>query len=353
MPLNTGYADKAGLAPGQAVFSGEQKVDEPIITIMQYNAGNATTIERFDPSHLDGLMDEHHVTWIDICGLHDTEMIVDICKQFNIHALVQEDIVHTAQRPKMDDFDEHIFLVLRDISLSESQEEIDNEQISIVLGAGFVLSFRERPSHRFDPLLSRINSKKFRIRRQKADYLAYALMDMIVDNYFALLETLGEQIDTLQEALLTDPQSQMLQQIHSFRTQMITLRRAVWPLRETIGKFERSESELIEDSTLPYVRDLYDHTIQVMDVIENYRDILSGMLDTFLSSLSNRMNEVMKTLTVIATIFIPPTFFAGVYGMNFEWLPELHWKWGYPAFWTIMIFITLYQIRFFKKKGWF
>lgn len=353
MPSVVNYSQKAGLSPGHAVFSGEQKLDEPVVTVLRYSALSAETITDFDTAHLDELLEEHHVTWINVSGLHDTELIVDICNQFKVHPLVQEDIVHTEQRPKMEDYDDLLFLVLRNISFAGTKTEIENEQVSIVLGAGFVLSFTERKTSRFDPLINRIKNTKFRIRRQQSDYLAYAIMDMIVDHYFTVLEDIGEQIDTLQEALLTDPKPEMLQQIHTFRAQMITLRRAIWPLRETVSKFERSESELIMQSTLPYLRDLYDHTIQVMDIIENYRDILSGMLDTFLSSISNRMNEVMKTLTVIATIFIPLTFIAGVYGMNFGWIPELKWRWGYPAFWVVVIVITLLQVRYFRKKGWF
>ncbi len=352
-PILSQLSEKIGDAPGQCRFVGERKIDEPAIRVFQYDASEFREINENDPEKLPQVLRQESVTWIDVSGLHDKNLIEKICTRFFIHPLVIEDILETSHRPKMDEYDDYLFVILRIIGYDDQKDEIVNEQLSLILGDGFVLSFVERPNPRFLQLVERLKNPKYRIRKEQSDYLAYALMDATIDDYFSTLEILGEKIETLQEELLSDPQPDMLEQIHTFKSRMIELRRAVWPLRETIGKLERSESELIRPTTLPYFRDLYDNVIQVMDVIENYRDILAGMLDTFLSSVSNRMNEVMQRLTVIATLFIPLTFIVGVYGMNFEWMPELKLKWGYPAVWVLMIVITLVQLRYFRKKGWF
>ncbi|MDI6888819.1 MAG: magnesium/cobalt transporter CorA [Methanocellales archaeon] len=292
------------------------------------------------------------VTWININGIHDVELIEKIGKHFNIHPLVLEDIVNTGQRPKMEDFEDYIFIVLKMLYYDEKDEEIKAEQISLILGPNFVISFQEKEGDIFDPLRERIRSGKGRIKKMGSDYLAYALIDAVVDNYFTILEKLGEEIEGMEEELVTNPTQETLQAIHNLKRDMIFLRKSVWPLREVVSSLERGESPLIHETTGIYLRDVYDHTIQVIDTIETLRDLLSGMLDIYLSSISNRMNEVMKVLTIIATIFIPLTLVVGIYGMNFAYMPELGWRWGYPLVLLLMVAIGISMLVYFRRKMW-
>ncbi len=344
---------KIGLSPGTLVHIGKKKIEKVKITIIDYDETQlqekeAKTIEECFP-----FKDLPTVTWVNIDGLHDIGVMEKIGKHFGLHPLVMEDILNTDQRPKIEDFDDYIFVVLKMLYFDEDEEEVRAEQISIILGSNFVLSFQERVGDIFNPLRERIRSAKGRVRKMGPDYLAYALMDAIVDNYFMVLEKLGEKIEGMEEELVTNPTPETLQTIHNLKREMIFLRKSVWPLREVVSRLERGESDLIKDSTGIYLRDVYDHTIQVVDTIETFRDMLSGMLDIYLSSVSNRMNQVMKVLTIIATIFIPLTFVAGIYGMNFEYMPELKWHWFYPkAFWLVMLGIAGVMLVYFRRKKW-
>ncbi len=351
-------AKKPGLKPGTLIHVGEKKIDKPKITIFDYDETNfqekpVESVEECFP-----FKDLPTVTWINIDGLHEVELIEKMGKHFNFHPLLMEDILNTGQRPKMEDFEGHMFIVLKMLYFDEENYEILAEQVSIILGQNFVISFQEREGDVFNAVRERIRNGKGRIRRMGSDYLAYALIDLIVDHYFSILEKLGEEIEELEEALLTNPKPETMQNIHELKREMIFLRRAVWPLREVISGLERSESKLIADSTRIFLRDVYDHTIQVIDSIESFRDMLSGMLDLYLSSISNRMNEVMKVLTIIATIFIPLTFIAGIYGMNFNPesspfnMPELNWYWGYPAVWAVMLGIGFIMFVYFRRRKW-
>jgi magnesium transporter len=343
---------KAGLPPGTLIHTGERKLEKAKITIIDYDESHfqekeAKTVEECFP-----FKDEPTNTWINIDGLHDIEIIEKIGKHFDVHPLILEDIVHTGQRPKMEDFETYIYIVLKMLYFNENENEIKSEQISLILSKNAVISFQESEGDVFNPVRERIRNGKGRIRKMGSDYLAYALMDAIVDNYFIILEKLGEKIEVLEEELITNPIPETLHMIHNLKREMIFLRKSVWPLREVVSGMERGESSLIMGSTTIYFRDVYDHTIQVIDTIETFRDMLSGMLDIYLSSLSNKMNEVMKVLTIIATIFIPLTFIAGVYGMNFEYMPELSWQWGYPAVWVVIIIIGISMVLYFRRRGW-
>ena len=296
--------------------------------------------------------DKPTVTWINIDGVDRVDVIEKLGKHFNLHPLALEDIVNTGQRPKMEDFLDYILLVLKMLYHDEKEGEFKAEQISLILGPNWVISFQENAGDVFDPIRERIRSDKGRIRKMGADYLVYALMDAIVDNYFIILEKIGENIEEIEDNLVTNPAPETLQALHNLKRQMIFLRKSVWPLREVISRLERWESQLVNKSTDIYLRDLYDHTIQVIDAIETFRDMLSGMLDIYLSSVSNRMNEVMKVLTIIATIFIPLTFVAGLYGMNFKFMPELEWPWGYPFVLLVMFAIGILMVIYFRKKKW-
>jgi len=292
------------------------------------------------------------VTWINVDGLHQLGVLESVGDRLGLHPLVLEDILNTGQRPKMEDFGGYIYIVFKMFYSNEMNDEIVEEQISLILGPAFVISFQERRGDVFDALRERIRSDRGRIRKMGADYLTYALLDSVVDNYFVVLEKLGEKMEFLEEELVTHPTTETLQVIHNLKREMAFLRKSVWPLREIVSGLERGESALIQESTGLYLRDVYDHTIQVIDTVETFRDMLSGMLDIYLSSVSNRMNEVMKVLTIIATIFIPLTLIVGIYGMNFQHMPELGWRWGYPLVWLVMLTIGGLMLVYFKRKRW-
>ena len=322
------------------------------ITIIDYDESHVEDKEAKRIEECFPFTDKPTVTWININGLHQLDIIEKIGEHFNVHPLVLEDIVNTGQRPKIEDFVDYIFVTLKMLRYSDEEKETEAEQVSLILGSNFVISFQENEGDVFDPIRQRIEADKGRIRKMGADYLAYALMDAIVDNYFTILEKLGDRIEDFEEELVVNPKPETLQAIHHLKREMIFLRKSVWPLREVINRLERWESSLINKSTAIYFRDVYDHTIQVIDSVETFRDMLSGMLDIYLSSISNRMNEVMKVLTIIATIFIPLTFIAGVYGMNFRFMPELEMPIGYSVVLLVMLFIGILMFAYFRKKKW-
>lgn len=343
---------KAGLPPGTLVQIKEKKAEKVKITIIDYDEAQfqekeVETIEECFP-----FKDKPTVTWINIDDIHQVEIMEKIGAHFGIHSLILEDIMNTVQRPKIEDFEDYIFVAVKMIYYDEKENETNAEQVSLIIGPNFVISFQEKEGDMFNPVRERVRKNKGRIRKMKADYLAYALIDTIVDHYFVVLEKLGEKIEGMEEALVTNPTPETLQTIHTLKRELIFLRKSIWPLREVISVLERGESPLIHESTGIYLRDVYDHTIQVVDTIETFRDMVSGMLDIYLSSISNKMNEVMKVLTIIATIFIPLTFVAGLYGMNFKYIPELEWHWGYFAVLFVMVIIGFGMVLYFRNKKW-
>jgi len=343
---------KAGLPPGTLVHIGERKAEIPKITIMDYSE---TLFQEKEVKTIEECFlfkDTPTITWINIDGLHQVEILEKLGECYGFHPLVLEDILNTDQRPKVEDYGEYLYIVLKMLDQSNQSNEILTEQMSLILGPSFVISFQEREGDVFDSIRERIRTGKGRIRKMGADYLTYSLLDSIVDNYFIVMEKLGEKIEFLEEELVKRPIPETLQTIHHLKREMIFFRKAVWPLREVIGSLERGELPLVKETTRIYLRDVYDHTIQVIDTIETFRDMVSGMLDIYLSSVSNRLNSVMKVLTIIATIFMPLTFIAGIYGMNFKYMPELEWKWGYPTVWIAVILIGVSMLIYFKKKGW-
>jgi len=344
---------KVGLPPGTVVFVGERKVEEIRITLIDYdeNQYNEREIENIEDCF--PYKGSPSISWINIDGVHQVDVIEKLGDHFVLHPLLQEDVVNTHQRPKFDEFDDHLFIVLRMFFLNEEKNELEGEQISFIVGANFVISFQERQGDVFEQVRERLRNGKGRIRKKGSDYLAYCLIDAIVDSYYTILETLGEHIESLQEELVSKPKREDLQIIQDLKSDMLFIRKSVWPLREAIGGLVRSESTLIKQDVLVYIRDVYDHVIQAIDTIETYRDMLSAMLDIYLSSVGNRMNEVMKVLTIIATIFIPMTFLAGVYGMNFKYMPELGWRYAYLFFWIVVSVVLIAMIAYFKRKKWF
>ncbi|MBW1784019.1 MAG: magnesium/cobalt transporter CorA [Deltaproteobacteria bacterium] len=343
---------KAGLPPGTLVHVGEKRTEEVRITLIDYDESHVEEREDLTVKECLPFKALPTVTWVNVTGIHDMNIIKGFGEAFDIHPLVLEDIVHTGQRPKMEDLGDYLYIVLKMLVRVNSENDFEAEQVSLILGSNFVISFQEREGDVFDTIRDRIKKGKGRIRKAGSDYLAYTLIDAIVDNYFIILEDVGEKIETLQEDVLEHPEPSSLKVIQDTKREMIFLRKSVWPLRETISNMERVESSLVGDAVGPYLRDVYDHTIQVIDTVETFRDTISGTLDIYLSSLSNRMNEVMKVLTIIATIFIPLTFIAGIYGMNFEAMPELKWKWGYLTVWIIIIVLGGLMLLGFKRKKW-
>jgi len=345
-------SDKAGLPPGSLIHVGEKRVEQTGITIIDYSE---TELKEFTAKSVEeciSFRDSQTVTWINIDGLHDTDIIQDIGNNFGIHSLVQEDILHTAQRPKLENLEDYIFATLKMIDYDEKSEEVTAEQISLILGRNFVISFQERAGDTFDSVRNRIRNGRGRIRRMGVDYLFYALIDSIVDNYFYILERYGEKLEMIETELTENATIETLHIIHRLKKEMTILRKSVWPMRDVINGMEREETPLISEAMRVFIRDLYDHTIQVIDSVDTMREIISGLQDLYLSSVSNRMNEVMKVLTIFASIFIPLTFIAGIYGMNFEYMPELKLRWAYPALWIVMISIIGVLLVLFRRNKW-
>jgi magnesium transporter len=344
---------KTGLPPGTIIHCGEKKAEEVKITLIHFDRDlfDEKEIQQVEESF--PFRDRPTITWLNIAGLHRPEVIEKAGDIVGLHPLLLEDIVTMGQHPKVEDFGDYIFVVLKMLHDGAKSEEVREEQISLVLGSSYVITFQERESDVFRPVIDRLQNGKGRIRTLGADYLAYALIDAVVDRYFIVLESLGEKIETLEDNLVADPSRRTLHDLQNLKKEMLFLRRSVWSLREVLSFLERGESSLIRKPTRIYFKDVYDHTVQVIDTVETFREMLSGMLDIYLSSMSNRLNEVMKVLTIIATIFIPLTFVAGVYGMNFKFMPELEWRWGYPLVWTVMASMAAGMIIYFRKKKWF
>ena len=342
-----------GHAPGTLVPT--ETVDPQPLTLTLFEYGPEMPVEQrqvhtisecfpFDP--------QSPVTWLRVAGSPQAENLEEIGNHLAIHPLTLEDILDTSQRPKMEDFDQYLFIELNMLLWDQDHSQIEAEQVSLIFGENYVVTFQAYEKDVFDPIRKRLREGNSRLTRQGADYLAYALIDTIVDHYFIVLENLGEQIEFLEEELVTDPDPGTLQTIHELKRELIFLRKSIWPLREVISALERGESSLFQESSLIYLRDVYDHTIQIIDTVETFRDMVSGMLDIYLSSVSNRMNEVMKVLTIIATVFIPLSFVVGLYGMNFSYMPELKLRWGYFGVWAVIIFVVVGMLTFFRRKKW-
>ena len=343
---------KAGLPPGTPVHLGTVSAKTPRATVIRYNADGVSEATLDAPHSIGSENDDSVVTWLNIEGLHDVSYVSNICTAFGIHPLVQEDIVNTDQRPKVDEYPGHLFLIVKMLQSAANGTEIAAEQVSLVLLPNTVITFQERTGDVFDTIRDRIRKGKGVVRQHGADYLGYCLLDAIVDHYFLLLERIEDRIVPLEDAVIAEPTPEHMRTIQHLKRDIIFLRRSLWPLREMVSRLYRDKTPFIADETRVFLRDLYDHVIHVVDVLESFHEIVTGVLEIYLSSISNRMNNVMKVLTIISTIFIPLTFIAGVYGMNFLFMPELEWRYAYPAVLGVMVGIVAFMIRFFRKKGW-
>jgi magnesium transporter len=346
-------SEKAGLSPGSLVYIGPRKQQPLTLEAITYSPATIEKVQ-IKPEDCAGYKTPAGIAWINIDGISDVSALEQVGKTFDLHPLTLEDVLNTEQRPKLEEYDSYLFIVLKMLRPGATPlDEIIHEQVSFILYQNLLLTFQEDiQGDVFTPVRERLQNAKGRIRTLGADYLCYALIDAVVDNYFSILENFGERIEDLEEDLITNPSSETLSIIHHMKRELIYLRKSVWPLREVIAGLQRLETPLMSKGTGIFLRDVYDHTIQVIDTIETYRDMLSGMIDVYMSSISNRMNEIMKVLTIISTVFIPLTFLAGVYGMNFKYMPELEMRWTYPALWVFMLAVAGGMFLFFRKKKW-
>ncbi len=347
-----------GTPPGTLTSEPLAAGEKISIHLLDYTRDEFIELDLSDPRECQPYLEKESITWIHVQGIAQSETVRDLGNLFGLHPLALEDVVNTGQRPKADSYEEQLFVVMN-LPVIEG-DSVNTEQVSLFLGDNFIVSFHGGERHPFGPVMKRLRKHSGKIREHNADYLLYALLDIIIDRGYPILEYFGEQIEMLEEELLENPDKQTLGQIHHTKRELLTLRRMLWPQREVINLLIRDELPQISENTRVYLRDCYDHTIQIMDLIEAYREMTASMLDVYLSSISHRLNEVMKVLTVIATIFIPLTFIVGVYGMNFgarsrsPWaMPELDWYFGYPLLWLIMIVMAGGMVVYFKRRKWF
>jgi magnesium transporter len=341
-----------GLPPGTLIMEGLQKLDKSTITVITYNEQVYTerTLDKVEDLSLPE--PGNSVSWINIRGIHDVNKISAIGNQLKLHPLTLEDILNTDHRPKYEEFENYIFIVLKLISFNDRQDEVIPEQVSLIIGSNFVASFVEQDDP-FDPVRKRVFAPGTVIRKMPASYLAYSLIDLVIDSYYTIVEKIGDRIEVLEETLVTNPDTKILYAIHHVKNELVLLRKSVWPMREIVGALERSDTPLIGTSMQIYFRDDYEHIVQIIENTESLRDIVSGMLDIYLSSINNRINAVMKVLTIFASIFIPLTFIASIYGMNFQYMPELGVWWAYPVILLVMAAVAVVMLLYFKRKKWF
>lgn len=346
------YFDKPGSEPGTLHIDEDATPSE--IVLIDYNAENALRRPLSKPLECRRYLETDSVSWIDVRGLGSEEILRELGQVCNLHPLLLEDVVNVPQRPKVQDYNEHLLIVVQMVMPLDDEEGFASEQVGFVLGEHYLITFQEEPKQDcFDPVRDRIRANKGKVRQAQADYLAYVLLDALIDNFFPVLEDYGERVEALEDEVVENPSRQTLGKIYDIRRELLALRRSIWPLRNVINTLIRDKNQLISNDVQIYFRDCYDHVIQLLDIVETYRELASGLMDVYMSAISNRTSEVVNFLTIISTIFIPLTFIAGVYGMNFQYMPELGWRWGYFACWGVMIAIATGLLIFFWQRGWF
>lgn len=343
---------EAGLPPGTLVYTGTETAATPVT--VRLHVFDEDTLEDIPECDIDEIRRQRKEgrLWVDVEGVHDLDVVRELGAEFGLHPLTLEDIARPGQRPKIEQYDDYTYIVVRMLRWVEEEHRAEEEQVSIIIGRDFLLSFQERPGDVFDPVRNRLMNPQSGMRVASLDYLVYRLIDVIVDNYFVVMEQLGDQVERLDALIMGGTSRGALPHIYALKQESLLLRRSVWPLREVLSQLQRGDVASITPETRIYFRDVYDHTIEVMDTIESVRDLIAGMLDVHLSITNNRMSEVMKVLTIITTIFVPLTFVVGIYGMNFDYMPELRERWAYPAVWGVMLVIVAGQLYYFRRKGW-
>ena len=345
-------AKQPGAPPGTVMHVGRRRLERVLIHTLDYGPDHLDEREDASLAECRELFAAQSVTWVDVVGLHDVDLLREIGDVLRLHPLMLEDIPSTRQRPKVEEYPDHLFVVLRMLQWPEGAPDIQDEQVSLVLGPHYVVSFQEQPGDVFEPVRERLRHGRGLLRSRGPDYLAYTLMDAVVDHYFGLLERLGAEVEELEDQVLLRPGADPIRRIHHARRQSALARRSIWPLREVLSTVYRGEHPLVSDETRLFVRDVYDHSVQVIDTLETVRELTASVMDLHMSTVSNRMNEVMKVLTIMASIFIPLSFLAGLYGMNFDVMPELHVPWGYPALLGVMAVLAGGMLWYFRRRGW-
>lgn len=346
------HAKKSGHPPGSLIYLGPNKDVDIEIKIVQYDKDDLKEYNVTEFPDSLNFFPEDKLTWINITGLHQISLVEELGQKAKIHSLTLEDLLNVNQRPKIDIFHTYVYIVFQALTYDEKQFDVEAEQISLILGKNFVLTFLEKPNHIFEVLLNRMRNKTGKIRNYGSDYLAYAILDVVVDEYYAVIEKIGERIETFEETLMTQPYKMEIQDFYNLKRELLELRRAVWPIRDIVTKLDKNEVDLITEKTSLYLRDLYDHSIQIIETAEIYRDLISGLVDMYLSATSNKLNEIIKVLTILSSIFIPLTFIAGVYGMNFRNMPELYTSYGYFVCLVVMGIIAVGMLLYFKIRKW-
>lgn len=345
-------AAKVGLAPGALIHLGERKTEQAAISLMEYDESALAEHQFTSLAESRAYLPKLPVLWLNVHGLHEPEVMAEIGRRFGLHPLVLEDILNTDQRPKIDDYGDYLFMVARFFEIDGDTRQISSDQVSLVLGRNFVLSFQERPSGRFDPVRERLRQDRGQIRKLGADYLAYSLVDAVVDRYFTILESIGERTEELEDVMLERPKPGTLQAVHQLKRETLTMRRAIWPLREVINTLTRADDRFFRPETRPYLRDVYDHTVHAIESLEANRDVIAGMLDIYLSAVSNRVNQEVRALTVVAVIFMPATLISGIFGMNFKNMPPLDWPNGFLIALGMMVAVAITLSLVFWRRRW-
>jgi magnesium transporter len=346
------HSSKAGLPPGTLIHIGKERTEEITIELLDYDADQASKKEIKDVEELRNCLNTDSVSWVNVNGVHDAELVASIGKIYGIHDLVLEDVLNTEHHPKVEPFDDYVFFTMKMISYNDKMV-LEKEQLSIVFSKSFVLCFQEKKGDVFDPLRERILKSSGIVRKKGNDYLVYRLIDTVVDNYFFIVEEIEEKLEVLEEAIIANTDVDHTLEIQRLKREMLVLKKALLPLRDAVSSLEKGFSDIIETENDKYFHDVYDHLVQIQESLESNREVLSSLMDLQMANMSNRMNQVMKVLTVIATIFIPLTFIAGIYGMNFDYMPELHYKNGYFVVWGVMLAVFMAMLIFFRRKKWF
>ena len=339
-------------APGSLIFIGTKKMEKPFLDLIHFNSDEISRIENPDFADLKTCFSSDNVSWLNVNGIHDTDLIQKLGEYFELHVLLQEDILNSTQRSKFEEYENQLFFVLKMLKYDPELKQIQSEQLSIVIGDNYILSFQEVTGDVFEPIRDRLFRPTTKIRTRKSDYLAYALMDAVVDNYIYIIEQYGEKIESLERKLITKPDQNLIKDINYYKMELNFLRKTIRPVRELIVKYAKSESRLIENRTFPYLKDLVDHITHAFEAIETYQDMLKDQLETYQTNVSNRLNDIIRVLTIFSVIFIPVTFVAGVYGTNFEYFPELTYPYAYPVFWGVLISIAITMLVYFRYKKW-